>query len=254
MNPSSLQYQHLMKGLNKYIAAIIFLSFSAVLNAQTKQELSKEKTRLEKEILYTEGLLEKTKKNKQKSLSYLKVLESQINKKEMLLNTVSLEIKILRKQIKKTNASIIATEKSILEEEEKIEGLKREYSKMIYSAFKQKGSRNDLIYIVSSKDFNQAYKRILYLRQYSVFRKNQAKNITKSQERLIKKKEKLANQKDKLIEESAVRKELIDSKKDELKSITDKKSKKTILVKKLIKSEKKFKAKLKEKQEKAGRA
>ena len=240
-----------MLGINKKIPLIFLFCCSLMLSAQTKEELGQEKIKLEKEIIYTEGLLKKTKKNKKKSLNYLRVLDSQINKKEKLLNTVSLEIKLLKKQINKISTTITNTEESILNEEEKLEDLKAEYAKMIYAAFKQKGSRNDLMFVVSSKDFNQAYKRILYLKQYSKFRKNQAEKIVLIQEQLIKKKEQLANQKDRFIEESAVKRILIDSKKEEIKSINNTKKKKRILIKKLSQSENKFRNKLEEKQKKA---
>ena len=81
------------------------LSFSSF--SQTKDELKKLKTELEKEISYTTELLNKTKKNKTKSLNYLKVLESQIKSKEQLLITLHIEITLINKQIKKTERSII---------------------------------------------------------------------------------------------------------------------------------------------------
>ena len=225
------------------------LSFSSF--SQTKDELKKQKTELEKEISYTTELLNKTKKNKTKSLNYLKVLESQIKSKEQLLITLHIEITLINKQIKKTERSIIDTEESILKKVENLQNLKDEYAKMIYAAFKQKGSRNDLMFIISSDDFNQAYKRIIYLKQYTTFRKNQSQKIIESQEELNIKKEKLAQQKDRLIEESATKGYLVSSKKDELESVNSTKDEKEQLVKKLNKSERLFKKKIQDKQKKS---
>ena len=225
------------------------LSFSSF--SQTKDEVKKLKTELEKEISYTTELLSKTKKNKTKSLNYLKVLESQIKSKEQLLITLHVEITLINKQIKKTERSIIDTEESILKKAENLQNLKDEYAKMIYAAYKQKGSRNDLMFIISSDDFNQAYKRIIYLKQYTTFRKNQSQKIIESQEELTIKKEKLAQQKDRLIEESATKSYLVSSKKDELESVNSTKDEKEQLVKKLSKSERLFKKKLQDKQKKS---
>ena len=225
------------------------LSFSSF--SQTKDELKKQKTELEKEISYTTELLSKTKKNKTKSLNYLKVLESQIKSKEQLLITLHVEITLINKQIKKTERSIIDTEESILKKAENLQNLKDEYAKMIYAAYKQKGSRNDLMFIISSDDFNQAYKRIIYLKQYTTFRKNQSQKIIESQEELTIKKEKLAQQKDRLIEESATKSYLVSSKKDELESVNSTKDEKEQLVKKLSKSERLFKKKIQDKQKKS---
>ena len=225
------------------------LSFSCF--SQTKDELKKQKTELEKEISYTAELLSKTKKNKTKSLNYLKVLKSQIKSKEQLLITLHVEIALINKQIQKTEVSIIDTEEYILKSEENLQNLKDEYAKMIYAAFKQKGSRNDLIFIISSDDFNQAYKRIIYLKQYTKFRENQSHKIIERQQELTVKKEKLVQQKDRLIEESAIKGYLVTSKKDELESVNATKDEKEHLVIKLSKSERLFKKKIQDKQKKS---
>jgi len=215
-----------MLKLNKYILLFIgfLLSFSAF--SQTKEELKKQKLSIEKEISFTTDLLNKTKANKTKSLSYLKVLDRQINNKERLLQTLNIEISLLNKQIKKTEQSIIRTEQSILDEQENLELLKSEYAKMIFACFKKKGNRNDLIFIISAEDFNQAYKRIIYLKQYASFRKNQAVKITESQQELESQKINLDAQKEQLISESLSKKELIGAKKTELNTISETKQEK----------------------------
>ena len=113
---------------NKYIFLCfgIFLSFSVF--SQTKEELKKQKSTIEKEIDYTTILLNKTKANKRKSLSYLRVLDKQISNKESLLKTLNIEISLLIKQIRKTELSIIKTQQSIFDEEEELILLKRENS------------------------------------------------------------------------------------------------------------------------------
>jgi len=218
---------------------------------QSKEDLKKQKLELEKEINYTTELLNKTKSNKNKSLDYLKVLESQIKSKEQLLITLNIEISLLSKQIKKTERLFLKNKESIVNEEKSLENLKDEYAKMIYAAYKQKDSRNNLIFIISSSDFNQAYKRVIYLKQYSAFRKSQALKITESQIKLRKNKEKLAQQKDMLIEESATKKLLISNKKNELESVNSIKDEKQQLIEKLRNKEGIFKKQLQDKQKKA---
>ena len=240
-----------MLRLNKYTLFFIgvLLSFSAF--SQTKEELKKQKSSIEKEISYTTDLLNKTKANKTKSLSYLKVLDKQINNKERLLQTLNIEISLLNKQIRKTEKSIINTGQSIVAEQDNLELLKSEYAKMIFACFKKKGNRNDLIFIISAEDFNQAYKRIIYLKQYASFRTNQAEKITESQKELERKKIDLNAQKKQLISESASKKELVGAKKNELNTISDTKQEKQALVNKLSKSERLFKKQLKAKQKRA---
>ena len=213
--------------LNRYLLIIAFIFVSvAIVVAQTKEDLKIQKSKIQKEIGYMTSLLNKTKSNKTKSLNYLIVLEAQIKSREDLLRTLNIEIRLLSKKIKKTVISITEIENMISTEEQSLINLKNEYAKMIYAAFKQKGKRNDLMFIISANDFNQAYKRILYLKQYSVFRKNQSLKIIESQSQLIIKKEKLAQQKDRLIEESATKTHLLGFKKEELTSINTTKNEK----------------------------
>jgi len=53
---------------------------------------------------------------------------------------------------------------------------------MIVFAYKNQGIVNYLIFLLSSSDFNQAYKRHLYLKQYAGYRKIQARTIVSMQE------------------------------------------------------------------------
>ena len=246
-----LKYQVPMLSRSKYTILLLgfLLSFSA--HSQTKEELKKQKSSIEKEISYTTDLLNKTKANKTKSLSYLRMLDNQINNKERLLQTLNIEISLLNKQIQKTEQSILNTGKSIVVEKENLELLKSEYAKMIFACFKKKGNRNDLIFIISAKDFNQGYKRIIYLKQYASFRKNQAEKITESQKELERKKIDLIAQKVQLILETASKKELVGAKKNELNTISETKQEKQELVNKLSKSERLFKKQLQDKQKRA---
>ena len=240
-----------MKRLIKRIIIIFIFFFSKAIFGQTKEDLKRQKLALEQEINHTSDLLKKTQKNKNKSLNYLKVLEAQINNKEQLLITLDIEIKLLNKQVTKTNSEILNTETFIFNEEKNLENLKDEYAKIIYAFFRKRGTRSNLAFIISSDNFNQAYKRLIYLKQYSDFRMNQAKKITESQSQLIKKKEKLAQQKDRLIEETSRKKILIDSKKTELESINNINAEKHELVRQLSKSEQQFKKQIQNKKKKS---
>jgi septal ring factor EnvC (AmiA/AmiB activator) len=240
-----------MMRFTRYLLFLKFIFLSVVLLAQTKADLKKQKSAIEKEIRYTSKLLNQTKHNKTKSLNYLKVLDSQIKSKEKLLINYKIEISLFNKQINTTELFISKIDEGIREDELNLTNLKEEYAKMIYSYFKKKGNSNDIVFILSSSDFNQAYKRIIYLKQYSDFRKNQAIRIATSQKKLIKKKEKLAQQRDMLIEETANKMLLISSKRDEIEGVNIAKNTKEALLKKLRSSEELFKKQLIVKHKKA---
>ena len=240
-----------MKKLNKGLLFIVLIVSPFLILGQTKEALKKQKIEIEKEILYTKELLNKTKLNKTKSLNYLKVLDRKIKSQEQLLITLNVEISLLKKEINKTEYRIKKNKELILKEKDRLQDLKNEYAKMIYAIFKKKGNKNDIMFILSADDFNQAYKRVLYLKQYTEFRKQQALKINKSQKELIKRKEKLAQTKDRINEETVVKTQLLEKQKQELKNIAETKKEKNQVIKTLISSENKFKKKLQEKQKKS---
>ena len=232
------------------IKTIFLITLPFFLFPQTKEELKKQKEKIQKEISYTKELLEKTTKNKKKSINYIKVLSTQIKNQTEFISAISLEMKLFNTAIRNKEKEITNTEKIIEEEEENLKLLRKEYEKMIYYSYIKKGDRNNLVFVFSSKNFNQAYKRILYLKQYSFFRKNQVKKITTSNRNLKLNKEKLERQKKQLIAEFNLKKSLVKKKNKELNSINNLKNEKEALTAKLSNSEIKFKEKLLQKQKK----
>ena len=242
----------IMRFIKNLLVIIFFLIYCDAM-AQSKDELKIQKQKILEEIDYTTNLLNNTKSNKIKSLDYLNVLITQIQKKEQFLITLNLELSLLIKKISKTEKSINKTINDIAQEEKLLKGLKDEYSKMIFAAFKQKDSRNDIVFIISATDFNQAYKRILYLKQYATFRKNQTQRIEESTIKLKNKKISLVLQKENYIIESNNKKELSNLKFIELEGINKSKEEKKLLVASLVKSEKLFKNEINKNQKKAKR-
>ena len=68
--------------------------FHTNIYSQSTEELKKKKQAIEKEISYTNQLLEKVKKDKKKSVNYLKVLKKQIRNQNNLLVTLDNEFKL----------------------------------------------------------------------------------------------------------------------------------------------------------------
>ena len=158
----------------KYIGFVLsLLLITGVSFGQNKKDLEKKKKQLQKEIRLTNKLLKETKKDKDLSLDQLLKLNKKINIRQNLINTVGAEIKLTNKQINQNKEVIASLEQDLAK-------LKEEYAKMIYYAFKNKSSYDKIMFVFASKDFNQAYKRLKYIQQYSEYRKNQAESIVKT--------------------------------------------------------------------------
>ena len=211
---------------------ITYLSFG-----QNKDILKQQQIALEKEINYTTSLLNKTKENKKSSLVYINYLDKKISSQERLLQLLNIEQNLLKKQIFKLENKILENENSINAAEKEIIELKKEYAEIIYSLQKNKNERNDLMFIISSETFNQAYKRILFLREYSRARKTQALQITKNQDSLAINKQRLFSQKELIKSKKEQNLKLISNKKKSVDKVLISKDEKKNDVSKLQKSE-----------------
>ena len=225
---------------------ITYLSFG-----QNKDILKQQQIALEKEINYTTSLLNKTKENKKSSLVYIDYLDKKISSQERWLQLLNIEQNLLKKQIFKLENKILENEKSINDAEKEIIELKKEYAEIIYSLQKNKNERNDLMFIISSETFNQAYKRILFLREYSRARKTQALQITKNQDSLAINKQRLFSQKELIKSKKEQNLKLISNKKKSLDKVLISKDEKKTAVSKLQKSEQIFLKKIKDQQKKS---
>lgn len=176
-----------MKKCGSLLFFIIILGFS-ICQAQTKKELEKKRAKLQKEIDETNRLLQATSRNKNKSIAELEALNKKIRVRKELILTINSEINSIGGQINQTSSEIKTLEQKMAE-------LKENYANMIVYAYKNQNEYQRLMFVFASANFNQAYKRLKYLQQYSEQRKNQAQLIADTEERLTGKKVALENQK-----------------------------------------------------------
>lgn len=188
----------------KIIARILFLFVAFMLSvcavAQTKADLEKKKKKTINEINYTNKLLEETRKNQKESENNLALLGSQISSRKELISDINNEIAFVSERIKETE-SIIAMMT------EDLENLKLSYARMLQIAWKNRNKNNEIMFLLSSKDFNQSYLRLKYMQQMADYRKRQLIAINAIKAFLERQKEKLVAQKDehqKLLDEEKV--------------------------------------------------
>lgn len=145
--------------------------------AQSKAELEKKKNELKKEISLINGMLKETEKNKNLTYEELLKLKSKINARSSLILTINTEIKQIDTKINENTSTIATLENDIAK-------LKEEYAKMIYYAFKHKSTHDKMMFVLAANSFNQAYKRLKYIQQYTTYRQSQAALIVKTQQEL----------------------------------------------------------------------
>lgn len=153
------------------------LSFSAWAQRDRKEQLRQRKTQLQDEIELANKILSETRKNERISLGQLQALAQKIRIREELIRTIDREMRIINKEIATMQAGVDTLEKTTAK-------LKEEYAKMIRQTYKQRNRRTGLLFVLSSSDFDQAMKRITYLKQYADYREHQIAEIKARQEEL----------------------------------------------------------------------
>lgn len=167
-------WQKSYRSLLTLALAISFFLFTFSGFSQNRTQLNKQITQLEKEIAYTNKLLNTTLKSKDDSYYKISLITRQITRHEKVLVSI-------QKEINGISHDIDSKQLEIRKKESELSALKEEYAKMIYFANRNRNSYDKLMFIFSSQDFNQAYKRLKYFEQYSHYRKNQVKLINERQ-------------------------------------------------------------------------
>ncbi|NCP22357.1 MAG: peptidoglycan DD-metalloendopeptidase family protein [Zetaproteobacteria bacterium] len=140
--------------------------------AQTKDELEAQREDLQREIRQINDLLIKTKTNEKSALSQIADLDKQISVRTKLINTYDKELNLLSNDLSQNQRKFNSLLKSL-------EVLKADYAKMILKAYKNKTAENRMLFLLSAKDFTQAYNRLKYMQQYTDYRKHQGLEIVK---------------------------------------------------------------------------
>lgn len=153
-----------------YVNILILFLIPVLGFSQSVSDLQKQKEETAREIEYTTRLLRETQQSEKSSLNKLRLLNSQIRQRNSLISTINSEINIYQECIDNSELSV-----EMLQED--LEMLKAEYARMIRLAYKNKGASNELLFLLSAENFNQAYRRLLYFRRYSEYRKNQGEVI-----------------------------------------------------------------------------
>lgn len=155
-----------------YYILLTLLVFCPQLNAQTSEQkaLEAKRAQIQKEIREMNRLLSQERAEKGDVLEQMEVLDQKINMRQELIRVTNRQSNLLNRQI---NANV----RKISKLREDLELLKDDYAKLIVNSYQQRSNQNRLLFLLSSNDFFQAFKRLQYMKQYTEFRKQQGEEI-----------------------------------------------------------------------------
>jgi len=214
-----------------YLVVLLLLTVTASMYAQNdKNKLQSRKQKIERDIIQVNKELEQTQQNKSTNLNQLVLINKKIEKREDLISAIDQEIGSIDSQVQNMNDTIYRITTTL-------KSLKDEYARLIYSTYRNHSAYDRLMFIFSSRNFNQAYKRLKYLQQYSEYRKAQVQSITET--RIV-----LAAKKLELEKRKSSKLTLKHSREEERNILANEKRQKDEKVKKLTTQEKNLLVKL----------
>jgi len=151
------------------LSLMLFIT-TTICNAQSITNLESKVNKLQGEIKTSQNLLKKTSKNKESLLREVELLQTQINKRTDLINTYNKQIDILTKETK-------AYRNDIDRLQNELEKNRREYADMLVIHYRNRDNLNNLLFIVSAEDFNQAVRRMRYIQQFNEMLKHKMTEI-----------------------------------------------------------------------------
>ncbi|TSE05987.1 MULTISPECIES: murein hydrolase activator EnvC family protein [Aquimarina] len=162
----------------RFLKVIFFIGLLLVcgplFSQSTKQQqLEEERQRLREEIEQMKQLRADNKLKERSVLDEVETINSQISTRQNLIKITNQQANLLTREINTNFKKIDAYRKEL-------KALKKDYAKMITKSYKSKSHQSRIMFLLSSADFAQAYKRLQYMKQYNEHRKEQADRIENS--------------------------------------------------------------------------
>jgi septal ring factor EnvC (AmiA/AmiB activator) len=148
----------------------LMLHFSGFSQSKKQQELEERRRELTREIKQIGALLFEGKKEQKSVLSVVEDLDFKIKVRKNLISITNQQANLLTREIN-TNQTKISKLRV------RLKALKADYAQMIVKSYKSRSDQSKLMFLLSSTNFQQAYKRLQYIKQYADYQKLQAELI-----------------------------------------------------------------------------
>ena len=224
--------------MKKYVSfLIVSLCLLQPLFPQSIAELEEKKKQALENLAQTNKLLNETQKSKQGSVNKINLIKRNIKERKTVIQSLNGQIDALER-----NIGVLRTEKQQLEE--RLRYLKADYAKLIRETHVRRNHFSPLLFILSSDNAGQAYRRFRYLQEFSDYRKKQAFEIQKVTAQLVVKEKNLTNDVDK-------KERVLTEKEREAKKLESDRQQESKMLTQLQKKEKKLKDQQKKQQRQA---
>ncbi|MHA4808830.1 murein hydrolase activator EnvC family protein [Flavitalea flava] len=161
-----------------FILILAFLSGRVIAQApQSRSDLEKERAAIQKEIEDVKRSLDETHNHKKETLGQLALLQRRLRLRESAIQNINSQINYIQNDMNESWREILKLRREL-------DTLRTQYAESIVFAYKNRSSYDFLNFIFSATSFNDAMKRIEYLKSYRAYREERAENISRTQQLL----------------------------------------------------------------------
>ncbi|MDQ3681985.1 MAG: peptidoglycan DD-metalloendopeptidase family protein [Bacteroidota bacterium] len=203
---------------------IIFFTFFFALTVLAQSDADKarmenERKALQKELKEIQGVYNQVKGKKKETIGQLNLLQKKMSVQGRYIGNINKEINLITNDIYTSSLEINKLKRQL-------DTLKSQYARSVVYAYKNRSNFDYLNFIFSASTFNDALKRIAYLRSYRAYRQEQVNNIIKTQNTIEDRKQQLLGKK---TQKSGA----LQNQKQQLDVLEDQKKEKDVVVAKL---------------------
>jgi septal ring factor EnvC (AmiA/AmiB activator) len=171
-------YQNMLKSFFLSVVLLFgILASHAQAPAQTRADLQKERDAIQKEIEDVKRSLDETHRNKKETLGQLALLQRKLHLRESAIQNINSQINFIQSDMNESWREILKLRREL-------DTLRTQYAESIVFAYKNRSSYDFLNFIFSAASFNDAVRRIEYLKSYRAYREERADNIVSTQKLL----------------------------------------------------------------------
>ena len=176
-----------------------FLSMPFANSQSDKQkELEAKRQKYQNELKQINALLFSDRKKEKSLVSLVEDLNYKVTVRQNLIKVTNDQANLLTREIN-------ANQNEISSLREQLKELKESYAAMVVKSYKSKSEQSRVMFLLSSDNFKQAYKRLQYIKQYANYQKEQGELIKTKTAKLQELNTDLLRQKkdkDKLVQEN----------------------------------------------------
>jgi len=161
----------------KFLTVFCFVLATVIAIAQppSREDLEKQRAELKKEKDEIERLMQENASKTKGTFVEWKMANDKVNLQDKVIDNINRDINLL-------DNNLYSIQRDINKYDRLLDTLKQEYAKSMVYAYRNRNNYDFLNFIFSAKSFNDAIKRIAYLKSYRNYRQMQGENIIRTQE------------------------------------------------------------------------